>query len=163
MKLFSFVLSIILCLSLVSCTSKKRNTGEILQELMTAARELPQGEIYVKNAAEGEDGYLSAAMADALYGEAASEYLALTEEYSIYLSSFAKPYEIAVFKCYSSTDAQKIERMCRERANIVSVALRRTEFHSLHENIRIIREGDTVVFLMTDRPDKTERLAKKLI
>ncbi len=163
MKLFSFILSVLLCLSLVSCSAAKKDSGEILGALMEHCGTLPRGVIYEKSAPEGEGGYMSPTLAEALYGERAAQYFSLLEEYSIYLSSFASPYEIAVFKCYSSTDARKIERMCRERADIVSVALRRTEFYELCGNIRIVREGDRVVFLMTDTPDKTARLAKRLI
>ncbi len=163
MKLFCFILSVLLSFCLVSCTSASKTTEQILFEIMEGCRDLPEGVIYKNTASEGDQGYMSPSLSEALYGKNSFEYFKLLEEYSIYLSSFASPYEIAVFKCYSSSDAKKIERLCRERADIVSVALRRTEFYSLCGNIRIVREGDTVIFLMTDTPNRTARLAKGLI
>lgn len=163
MKLFSIILSALLCLSLSSCSVKNKHSGEILAELWERCEKLPRGVIYESGTPEGEENYMSPTLAEALYGERSSEYFPLIEEFSIYLSSFASPYEIAVFICYSSTDARKIERMCRERADIVSVALRHTEFYELCDNIRIVRKGNTVVFLMTDRPDDMARLVKRLI
>ncbi|MBQ8849143.1 MAG: hypothetical protein IJ011_02275 [Clostridia bacterium] len=162
MKLFRFILIIALCLSLCSCGGE-RPTGDILSELMEACPSLPEGVIYSKGTIEGEEGYLSDTLAEALYGEDAAECFALVEDYSIYISSFATPYEIAVLRCYSSTDAIRIEQLCRARADIVSVALRHTEFYALCQNIRVLREGETVVFLMTDDPDGNERLARRLI
>lgn len=163
MKLFRFFAVLFLCLCFSSCGTEKRETGEILGALMDECSELPRGVIYTPHASEGEEGYMSAALAEALWGEDAHECFALLSDYSVYLSSFATPYEIGVFRCYSSTDAIRIEQLCRARADIVSVAVRQTEYHALCSNIRIVREGDTVIFMMTDRPDRVERRAKRLI
>ena len=163
MKLFRFVILLLLVVSLCSCSLRDRGTDEILSELMSEIEGLPSGAIYVSGAEEGSDGYLSPFMAEALYGEDASECFALVEDYSIYLSAYATPYEIAVFRCYSSTDAARVERLCRDRADIVSVALRSTEFYGLCQNIRIVKRGHTVVFAMTDEPENVLRLIKALI
>ncbi len=163
MKLFSFICALLICIPLVSCSAAHMDTAEVLDALMESCASLPEGVIYKNTAQEGDRGYMSPSLAEALYGKRAEEYFPLLEEYSIYLSSFASPYEIAVLRCYSASDAKRIERMCRERADLVSVALRQTEFYSLCGNIRIVREGDTVIFLMTDSPEKSARLAKKLI
>ena len=163
MKLFRFTFFVLLALSLCSCSVREKGTAEILSELMSELDGLPSGVVYDADAEEGEDGYLSPFMAEALYGEDASECFALAEDYSIYLSAYATPYEIAVFRCYSSTDATRIEQLCRDRADIVSVALRSTEFYRLCQSIRIIKRGHTVVFAMTDEPEKALRHIKALI
>lgn len=165
MKLFRFFIPVVLmlCLSLFSCSARSASTGEILSRLMTNEIDLPAGVIYTPDAEEGETGYLSPSLAEALWGEDAEEGFGLLEDYSVYISSFASPFEIGVFRCYSATDAIRIEQLCRGRADIVTVALRHTEYYSLCHNARILREGDTVVFIMTSDPDRTLKLAKKLI
>lgn len=164
MRLFSVFFSLILCLTISSCGARESaGTDEILADIMEYCDGLPQGVIYTSDADEGEEGYLSPALAEALWGEDACEGFSMLEEYSVYLSSFATPYEIGVYRCYSSTDARRIEELCRARADIVSVALRKTEYYTLCQNIRICRRGREVVFLMTDSPEDTLRLAKRLI
>ncbi len=165
MKLFRFLIPVclVLCLSLFSCSSPPTDTGEVLSRLMENETDLPAGVIFTTKAAEGEEGYLSPALAEALWGEDSEEAFGLLEDYSVYISSFAAPFEIGVFRCYSATDAIRIEQLCRARADIVTVALRHTEYYGLCHNARILREGDTVIFIMTSDPDKTLKLAKRLI
>lgn len=163
MKLFRFLVMIALCLSLVSCASRAHSTDMILGRLMEECGELPSGKIYRGGRESVSEGSLPPELMCALYGEDAKESFLSVSEYSIYLSSFASPYEIAVFRCYSSTDAIDIERLCRARGDIVSVALRQTDYYELCDNILIVREGRCVVFAMTDSPRSVERLIKKLI
>ena len=87
-------------------------------------------------------------MLRSMYGEDAESVFATLSDYAIYMSSFAEPYEIAVLLCYSNTDAIRAERMCRERADILAVAFRRTEYHELYKNIRVNRKGKRVTFEM---------------
>jgi len=163
MKLFCFILSMVICLGMISCQMKEEKAEEMLGDILSEVGGLPTGVVYRPQAEEGDEGYLSRSLTEALYGEDSEICFALIEDYAIYLSSFAAPYEIAVFKSYSKSDALRIEQMCRQRADIVSVALRETEFFSLSGNIRIIRSGATVVFSMTDNPDRSVRLIKRII
>lgn len=163
MRLFSFLVAALLCLSLFSCSSEEKDAYDILSSLMEKHTDLPAGVVYTPDAREGEEGYLSPVLAEALWGEDAAEGFSMLSDYAIYMSSFAAPYEIGVFCCYSATDARRIEELCRSRADIISVALRQTEFYGLCGNLRIARKGRTVVFLMTSDPDRSVRLAKRLI
>ena len=163
MRIFCIIISLLLCLSLFSCSRTEKDTGEILASLMEDCGPFPAGVIYTPSAEEGEEGYLSPALMEALWGEDAEEGFSMLQDYSIYLSSFAAPYEISVFSCFSATDAMRIEELCRARADIVSVALRHTEYYGLCQSIRICRKGRNVIFLMTDHPDKAEKSAKSLI
>ena len=163
MKLFGFFISLILCLSLFSCSDAPRDAHGILDRIMESEKNIPAGVVYTPNAREGEEGYLSPALAEALWGEDAKEGFGMLEDYAVYISSFASPTEIGVFRCYSATDAIRIEQLCRARADIVTVALRQTEYHGLCRNARIMRRGDTVVFTLTEDPDSTLRLVKRLI
>ena len=163
MRIFSFIISILLCLSLVSCSRESRGAYEILTDIAEELEDLPVGVIYTPHAEEGEEGYLSDGLAEALWGEDAEEGFLMLSDYAVYMSSFAAPYEIGVFCCYSATDAVRIEELCRARADILSVALRQTEFYELCGNLRIVRKGRTVVFLMTSDPSRAERCARRYI
>ena len=163
MRLFSFFISFLLCLGLVSCSHTERSASDILSSLTEAHEDLPAGVIYTPRADEGESGYLSFTLAEALWGEDAKEGFSMLSDFAIYMSSFATPYEIGVFCCYSSTDAKRIEELCYARADIISVALRQTEFYSLCRNIRVVREGRVVVFLLTSDPARSVKMAKRLI
>ena len=163
MRLLCIIFSVLLCLSLFSCEHTDMSAGEILYSIMEDSTPLPAGVIYSPSAEVGDKEYLSPALSEALWGEDAQEGFSLLADYSIYLSSFAAPYEIGVFICYSATDAVRIEELCRARADIVSVSLRQTEFYDLCQSIRICRSGRYVVFLMTPDPHESERIAKKLI
>ena len=165
MKLFRiFILLSLCCLLLLSCGSNKRSCVEIVELIMGETGGLPVGNVYRNNATEDNQGdYASPYLKEALYGEEYEENFALVREYAIYISSFQAPYEIAVFQCYARSDGLKIEQMCRRRADMVSVALRDTPYYYLCDNIRIIREGEYIIFLMTDDPEQTEKLVKGII
>ena len=163
MRVISLCLILFLCIGLVSCGSRQESCGEMLTAIMIKVGDLPAGVIYSPEGKAGEERYLSDAMAEALWGANATTVFSLLSDYSVYLSSFAAPYEIGVFICYSSSDAHKIESLCRARADIVSVALRQTEYYALCSNIRIIRRGKVVVFLMTDNPESTVKQAKRIM
>ena len=156
-----------LCLCMLSFTAscaKKNNTAEeLLGGIMNDIGDLPNGKVYLTSAEEGEGGYLSPELADSLYGEGAQNKLALVKDYAIYISSFAAPCEIAVFICYSSSDAIKIEQMCRQRADVLLVAHRETDLCDLNLRPTVVRKGRTVAFAMTDNAPRTERIIKKFI
>ncbi len=165
MRIFLFFLVFCISLSLTACGehSEGMETERILTSLMEAQESFPGGVTFRHTATEGMEDYLPPSAREAMYGADSERYFKLIEQYSIYMSSFAAPYEIGVFKCYSKSDGLKIEAMCRTRWDIVSVALRETEFYGLCDDIRVLRKGDTVVFIMVDNADKCARLAKKLI
>ena len=163
MRIFSVFLSFLLCLTLTCCGRQRADAYGILTDIMAELDDLPAGVIYTPRAQEGEAGYLSATLSEALWGEDAEEGFAMLSDFAVYMSSFAAPYEIGVFCCYSSTDARRIEELCRARADIVSVALRQTEFYGLCQNVRIMREGRVVVFSMTSDPERTARLVRRLM
>lgn len=163
MRRFSLFFCILLCFSLFSCSVREPDSYNILLSLMEDCGPMPAGVIYTPRAEEGEQGYMSEALAEALWGEDAAEGFGLLSDFAIYMSSFASPYEIGVFCCYSSTDADRVEELCMSRADIISVALRQTEFYGLCGNVRVVKRGRVVIFLMTDAPDVAVRRALSLI
>ena len=136
----------VLLVSFSSCSSKKRvSAEEMLSDIMAETGGLPAGQIYLKGALEGSDGYFSRSICEAMYGEDAYEMLALTEDFAIYVSSVQAPYEIAVFKCFSSTDAEKLGALCLERAELLRVLLHKTEWKTLSEGASVSVKGRTVI------------------
>lgn len=87
--------------------------------------ETPAGALYRSGAERGQEDYLSASDFDLLYGEgSAEEYGPLVREYSLYLSSFAEPFEVAVFRCYEKSDADRVGGMLLRRSDRLKVFLR---------------------------------------
>lgn len=131
-------LAVLLCVLSCSCSREEKSTAVLLGEEMARMENLPQGEIYRSDAAEGEVGYLSERLAATLYGESAvTNCFPLLEEYAIYLSSFAEPCEIAIFRCYARSDADRIAEMCLTRIEQMRIMLAGTDF-------RIRVDGATV-------------------
>ena len=162
-KLLCVILCVCFSLCAVSCTQKKATAEEILGGIMSELKDLPKGKIYHSGAVEGSEEFLSADIAESLYGKTAKSKLSLVKDFAIYVSSFASPCEIGVFICYSSSDALKIERMCRERADVLLVALRESDLCSLDLNAALVRKGRKVVFAMTDGSSRTEKIIKRFI
>ena len=92
-------LILLLCLVLGACScGKGRAASEILSVMCERAEILPAGQVYQKGAEEGQAEYLSPAMCASLYGDGdVPAEMELMEDYAIYLSSFARPFELAVF------------------------------------------------------------------
>ena len=148
------------CLS--SCSASERSAEEILFALCDEAGTLPAGEIYRMGAEEGSEGYLPPSLRDVLYGEEAAELFCLMEDYALYLSSFAAPREIAVFRLRSASDAERVAAMCLRRADTLQVLLHSTAFWELTDSVRVICKGKTVIMGLTDQPDEWERAALRL-
>lgn len=156
-------IAVLLCLCLIACEGQEAGVAEVLAELTEVCETLPDGEIYRSGAEEGSEGYLSPYLAESLYGENVGALFDTVEEYAIYLSSFVVPIEIAVFRCYSATDAHQIEAMCLNRGEALRVALRGTEFEALSDSLRVLCRGRYVVMLLGEDPEKMEEKALALI
>ncbi len=148
---------------LAACKRQELGAEDILYELKAECAELPQGRVYLSGAEEGEDSFLSPSLIRSLYGEEGEENLARTEEYAIYLSSFAAPYEIAVFQCYSSQDADRIVALCLSRSDEIRVGLRETTYEKLSDCVRIVSKGRYVVMMITEESETLQQKALRLI
>lgn len=147
----------------ISCGRERMSAEEILWELNGLCEEAPAGAHYLSGTEEGDEAYLSPTVRDALYGEESEEIFQRVEEYAVYLSSFAAPYEIAVFRCYSATDANRVAAMCLERADQLRVALHGTGWEALADTIQVACQGRYVVMSMTDQPKTVQKEALRLI
>lgn len=150
MRFFCFILVLAIIMSGVSCGANNKPCIDILNEITDGVEKLPAGKIYRSQSEAGTDGYFTDSMRNAMYGEDSERYFSLMEEYALFASSSGVPCEIAVFKCYSATDARSVEFMCRNRAQLLVVALNGTGFSELCDEISVIREGRYVVFVMAE-------------
>ena len=145
-RFFVFMISLIfVCTCLLSCGNESTSAEEMLSSIMAKSNGLPAGEIYLKGASEGEKGYFSQSLCESMYGEDAYEMLTFVEDYAIYMSSMQAPYEIAIFKCFSSTDTEKIGTLCLGRAEILRVLLGKTEWRELVDSASVRVSGRTVI------------------
>ena len=138
-------------LLLISCAREyeAQSACEILFDVMKRTDGLPYGIIYRSDASEGEESYMSSSLLLTLYGEDASSLVSRTDEFAVYLSSFEKPYEIAVFKCFSVSDAYEIAAMCLSRAERLRVLLHSTDWRALADSARVEQSGRVVVMTVT--------------
>jgi len=158
----ALLLLLIVLLGCTACGREEMGAEEALAELMER-EELPSGECYRAAAEEGQTGYLSRDTRDALYGADSGELFGTVADYAIYLSAFPVPCEIALFRCHSATDADRIAAMCLERIDLLTVALRGTPHGEIPQKAKLIRRGRWVVMLMTEEPRRLETEALRLI
>ena len=139
-------LVLLLCILTCACSHEERGTDALLGEQMARTENLPMGEIYRSDAIEGECGYFSERLAATTYGEGAVMHcFPLIEEYAIYLSSFPEPCEIAVFRCYEASDADRIAEMCLSRIEQMRIVLAGTTFRARADNATVRVEGRLVI------------------
>ena len=132
-----------------SCAGDVKSAEDLLSDLTEDITELPDGNVYKKSAEGGDKSFLSPALCEALYGSSAqSDKLPLTEDFAIYLSSFAIPCEIAVFKCYSASDTDVIAGMLLSRISELKVLLAESEFLYLAESATLDIDGKFVIMKM---------------
>ena len=143
-SLFLSVLAFAVCVSLFGCGEPQRSCAEMLDDLLSDTP-LPAGERYACGADEGATGYLSPESARALYGEDASEILLLCEDFAIFLSSRPNPFEAAVFRCYSSTDAEIVAEMLLQRIADVQISLRSTSIAGAYDTAYVEIRGRDVI------------------
>ena len=157
-------LVLLLCAVLIvltSCGERETDALSCLEEMMACCGELPTGQIYARSAEEGMASYLNDTLRQTLYGEGAKEVFSRLSDFAIYLSFRPAPFEIAVFRCYSHTDAHLVAAMCMERKELLCMALRGTSFEERTEWIGVSVKDRTVI--MTVIPDLTRQEIRDLI
>ena len=150
MKKFICFLSAFLCVFiLVSCSQKNTSTREIFDRIYEALSPVPDGEIYFSKSDEGTRHYMSSALFSTIYENGTFiDGSDIIEEYTVYLSSFALPFEIAVFKCYSPSDTVKIEQMCIGRLDFLRKHFKNTEHENAIDKASVISDGKYVIMII---------------
>lgn len=147
---FIKITSILLLLFLLPSCKDTRSAEDVLFNITKDFDNLPDGSVYLSSAEEGSKKFLSVAMINSLYHNGAAEYeFSLVEEYAIYISSFAKPCEIAVYKCYSASDTDLIASMCHKRIEKLRVMLAGTSFAEIIDAADVEVKGRFVIVTMT--------------
>ena len=135
---------------MTSCAGDNRSAEDILADITDDIADLPDGNVYKKSAEEGDKGFLSPALCEALYGaNAQRDKFPLTDDFAIYLSSFAMPCEVAVFKCYSASDTDVIAGMLLSRISELKILLAESEFLYLADSATVEIDGRFVIMKMT--------------
>ena len=146
-RFFALVGCLLLAFCVAACGCDE--SAEDILYRTCSTLELPSGTTYLSGAPEGSSSYFSTDTIVAMYGEAAPiEVFPLVEEYAIYLSQFAEPYEVAVFKCYSRSDADTVAKMCLERTEMLKVSLRDTTYSELAESAKVEIDGKLVIMVV---------------
>ncbi len=139
------LLTMVLFLPLSACAAG-RTPKEQLADFMAAYPNLPAGRIYESAAREGEEGYLSPALADALYREENGEN-ALTHcaDYALFLTNSPTGGEIAFFYCIGQDAAARVADMCATRIARVRRAMPGAD---ICRGACVLRRGNTVILLL---------------
>ena len=151
MRFFCVVLILAFCLNISSCQRVNKPCARMLEEIMSDTEILPAGNVYGSQCEMGSEGYFPDSMRKTMYGDDCDRWFSLMEEYALFVSSSGIPCEIAVFKCYSATDARSVEFMCLNRAELLRTALRGTGFSELCGRISVARDGRVVLFIMAEK------------
>ena len=146
-----------LCFVLCSCSRETTEAEDILKNIIENEKVLSVGQIYRKGAEEGKDDYLSGNMIEVLYGARAdAEYFSMLEDYAIYLSSFANAFEVAVFKCYSKSDADSISKLCFLRGDTIKSLISHEEGNE-NITVKVFSKDRYVCMYVGTDPDGAER------
>ena len=147
-----FSLLLCCCFVLISCAAGGEKSAEdAVASLLALCEEVPDGILYHSDAERGDVGYLSGEAFDLLYGEGAAEHeLSLVEDYALYLSSFATPFEVAVFRCYERSDADRLGAILLNRSDFLKVCLRECGLYEAYgESIHVTVTGRYALLILS--------------
>ena len=158
-----FIFALILALVLSGCSNNSENADMLLSELLAVSGENfeDSGIFYFCNSAEGEVGYLSKDDQALIFGKDSISFDKI-HAYAGFVSA-RTPAELWVFKCHSASDTDDVVKMCLERADVIKVALRNTEWREKTKNISIKVYHRHVIFAFVEDARAVERKAQTLI
>ena len=148
---YSILISIliVILIPLLSSCGDGRHAEDILFNITKNFPELPDGTVYISSFEEENKNSLIPDMINSLYHEGTAEYeFSLIEEYAVYISDFAKPCEIAVYKCFSCSDTNLIASMCLNRIEKLSVLLKGASFSEIPFRANVDISGHFVIVTM---------------
>ena len=162
--LFLLCLCLLLTCSVTSCAGSERSAEDSVRSVLALWEEVPDGVLYRAGAERGDVGYLSEADFDLLYGAGAAAYeLPLVRDYAIYLSSFALPFEVAVFRCYERSDADRLGALLLTRADALKVSLKQCGLYGRYgERICVAVSGEYAVLVMAESVPDTAKITRAI-
>ena len=159
--IFALLFAIVIC----SCAkTKKDNSGELLIELLEVSGEAfeSNGQFYFSTSKEGEIGYFSDDDKILTYGADAKSYIFDNLRGYAGFVSAREPAEIWIFECYSSSDTDKVVKMCLERADILKIAHKNSSWREKSATIRVIPHKKYVLFVFAENAERVENRLKEL-
>ena len=162
-RISAFILLLAFLLIFCSCEKETRTC----EELLLAGLEYGidsysnNGYIFLKNADEESAFFMSEDVKTIMYGKRFKDALNETCDFAIYISAKV-PYEIAIFECYSSNDADEILQMCYERADEIKVGLRYSEWENATKAIEAVIYRKYVIFAFADSQTRNSGIIEEI-
>ena len=158
-----FILLLAALLLFCSCQKEKKTCEELLLVGLDYGIDgyADDGYIFLKNVDEASVFFMPEKTRTLMYGQKFSAALKATCDFAIYVSS-SKPYEVAVFECYSQNDADEVLRMCYERADELKIGLRFTEWDIATKAIELQVYKNYVIFCFTDSNERNMRTIEEI-
>ena len=150
-----FALALSLTVLFVGCAGEPRSAEDMLLEICVSLS-MPAGRVYFRAAEEGSENFLPVDTTEVMYGEDAEEIFALVEDFAIYVSEIASPREVAVFRCYSSSDTDSVAAICLERVDMIRVLLKDGGASELAQGAQVTVRGHYVVMIVTGDAEAAE-------
>lgn len=154
-----FLISSLLIMTL-SCSAKDSYTCKDIIEKMLATCEGSggkAGELYFEGALEGEEGFFSPSLMRDMYADQGVARMAGVEDFAIFVSA-REPFEIAIFKCFSTDDVEAVTLLCLGRRDLIRVSLRNTRWSEQTSDIRVCSSGRYVLFAFCDNNKRAEEM-----
>ena len=153
------VFLLVMCMLLVGCSSQKNISCErVLSHVLAdmAVNTERNGQVFLLSADEGQIEYFPDQTKMLMYGEnSLKNCFPKIEDCAIYVSAHILE-EVAIFKCYSSSDTDEIVKMCLERADMIKVSMKGSSWQEKTEKIRVTVHRHFVVFSFTDDSQEIE-------
>ena len=125
---------------------------------------LPAGKIYWSGVEEGEDGYLSASLLNALLGSNMTD--SLSESWldiALFLSLGESPSEFAVILCRDRDSAIDTAKLLNLRLSSVKATKKSPEYKEMTENAKVTVVGNYALLIISTDSEAALKIFNKTI
>lgn len=163
MKKSIYLIILIFSLFLISCSQKDLSAENVLKHTYPDLN-LSSGHLYLSNSTEGSENYMSPALFSVMYSKNQTDGVPKTvEEYAIFVSSFELPFEIAVFRCYSPSSCDEIEKLCLSRLDALKKFYKNSEYSQILNDAFVMRDGKFVIAVISQDQKSISDSLKKIL
>lgn len=137
----------------ISCSKTLPSSEYILNELIGAEKNRPDGKIHLSNAAEGDISYTSPELLASVYGENGDipEICSQWVEFAFFLSSAPHPCEFAVILCRDADSASDTSKLLCRRLDTLKNAWKDTKYSSYTDlGIVVVKENFCALIISSD-------------
>lgn len=146
MKKMSCVAMAFALLLFTSCSNKSLSAEDVLNDVCPDLN-LSAGHLYLSGSEEGSEHHMSPALFSVMFGRETPE---VVKEYALFVSSFNVPFEIAVFKCYSSSSCDEIEKLCLSRIDHLKRFYKNSEYSYILDNAFVMCDGNFTIMAVSE-------------